>query len=318
MILSKALYRVAYFLGLTKLFAWLHRNQVVILCYHGVTRSNHKVSSDPWDLTLDVEFFEAQLKFLHQHYNVISLQSFLDAQRKKAPLSPYSVVLTFDDGPRNFYTLASPLLEKFSLPATVFVITDFIDEMSRQRNGSLAVKDWDPNDDHLYLSWAEIRDLRKKQPIDCGSHSCTHPRLNLLRPRDAEQELLDSINVIKRNTKQKRIPFSYPNGEASADLANLVKKSGYTCGLTTAEGNNHWASNPFLFRRAVIESGDDLARFAARVANLTSYWPAFRSRFRPFVKQVPAFGPGFLLGSNVPQAEKINPRDKVSELIQYK
>src|SRR4051812_36979662 len=116
MILSKAFYRVAYFLGITNFFAWLHRNQVVVLCYHGVTRCNHKVSSDPWDLTLDVDFFEAQLKFLHKNYNVISLQSFVDSQRKRKPLPPYSVVLTFDDGPRNFYTLASPLLEKYSLP----------------------------------------------------------------------------------------------------------------------------------------------------------------------------------------------------------
>src|SRR5436853_5652606 len=122
MILSKALYRVAYFLGLTKLFAWLHRNQVVILCYHGVTRSPHKVSSDPWDLTLDVRTFAAQLEFLHKHYNMISLHSFLSAKQKNAPLAPYSVMLTFDDGPRNFYTLAAPLLKKFSLPATVFVI----------------------------------------------------------------------------------------------------------------------------------------------------------------------------------------------------
>src|SRR5205809_1446369 len=126
MILSRALYRVAYFLGLTKLFAWLHRNQAVVLCYHGVTRSPHKVSSDPWDLTLDAQIFESQLDFLHKNYNVISLQSFLAAKRKNAPLPPYSVVLTFDDGPRNFYTLAAPLLKKFSLPATVFVITDFI------------------------------------------------------------------------------------------------------------------------------------------------------------------------------------------------
>src|SRR6266404_6825137 len=313
MILSKALYRVAYFLGLTKFFAWLHRNQVVILCYHGVTRSNHKVSSDPWDLTMDVRNFESQLKFLHKHYNVISLQSFLDAQRKRASVPPYSVVLTFDDGPRNFYTLASPLLEKFSLPATVFVITDFIDEMSRQRNGSLPIKEWGHDDDHLYLSWAEIRDLHAKQSIDFGSHSCTHPRLNLLAPQAAQRELRDSMSVIRRNTNQKRVAFSYPNGQASPQLARLVKKSGYTCGLTTAEGNNGISSDPFLFRRAVVESGDDITRFAARVANLTSYWPAFRSLCRPFIKHLVPALPDFGLGLATSPHEKLPPRrDKVS------
>ena len=72
------------------------------------------------------------------------------------------------------------------------------------------------------------------------------------------------MSVIRRNTTQKRVAFSYPNGQASTELARLVKKTGYTCGLTAAEGNNRISSDPFLFRRAVVESGDDLARFAAR------------------------------------------------------
>ena len=82
MSLSNAFYRVAYFLGLTSLLAWFQRNRVVVLCYHGVTKCDNKVSSDPWDLTIDVETFESQLEFLKKNYNVVSLETFSTPAKK--------------------------------------------------------------------------------------------------------------------------------------------------------------------------------------------------------------------------------------------
>ena len=66
----------------------------------------------------------ANLDFLQRNYTVISLREYLHARNEGRSLGNYSVVLTFDDGFRNFLTVAAPMLAERKLPATVFLITD--------------------------------------------------------------------------------------------------------------------------------------------------------------------------------------------------
>ena len=95
-------------LQITRLAAWWNRQRVVILCYHGVTERSKRHPSDRYGLHIRADRFEKQLDYLRRHYQVISLAEFVKACQNKAPLPDYSVVLTFDDGYRNFLTCALP------------------------------------------------------------------------------------------------------------------------------------------------------------------------------------------------------------------
>lgn len=74
------------------------------------------------------DYFEAQLRYLTRHYQVIPLGTLIEALASNTPVPERSVVLTFDDGFRDNYEIAFPLLQKFGVPATVFVVTDSLSD----------------------------------------------------------------------------------------------------------------------------------------------------------------------------------------------
>jgi len=69
--------------------------------------------------------FGQHLRYLTRHYTVLQLDEALERLRQ-GTLPPYALVITFDDGYRNFYDYAVPTLKRYNVPATIFIATDFI------------------------------------------------------------------------------------------------------------------------------------------------------------------------------------------------
>lgn len=279
------LFAFLYFTGLTKFIAWFTRHQVKILCYHNVTPRPELVSHLPWKLYIGCELFESHLDYLQKNYQVISLQDFLDAQRENRPLPPYSVVLTFDDGKRNFLTVTSPLLSSRSMPATTFIITDKTDKASDKESANNKFE-WSAEDNHSYLSWADVNVLIKEQIFQIGSHTSSHPRLLDISLEEAEEELRNSYNSIVENTGVKEIPLSYPHGQTSSSISKLAETIGYTCGLTNYDGGNNKDTSPYLLNRIIINSDDTLYLFAARIAGITGLIKQIRISFSPLIQKI--------------------------------
>ncbi len=94
--------------------------------YHGFCRNRESSLTD--NAHVLVHDFEEQLNYLVDQYNPISLSCFVDACQGKASLPPRSVVLTFDDGYASNHALAYPLLERYEVPATIYLATEFVIE----------------------------------------------------------------------------------------------------------------------------------------------------------------------------------------------
>lgn len=110
--------------GLFRLSSWLNRNLLTILMYHGISQPSDNVGLINFEgKHKNVDEFEKELKLLVKYCNPISLESAI--LNTRLPANP--VVLTFDDGYRNNYTYAYPLLKKYHVPATIFLTTGFID-----------------------------------------------------------------------------------------------------------------------------------------------------------------------------------------------
>ncbi len=262
--MKRLLFAVFYTLGITRFAAWLNRRQVRILCYHGVTQRSVRSAQDPFGLHVRQDRFESQLDHLRRHYRIISLQEYLTARRQGRPLPHYAIVLTFDDGFRNFFTTAAPLLIKWNMPATIFIITD------RTGDDQEAIpldREWSPSDDESHLSWAEVQALKKKSHFAFGSHTCSHPTLSSLPPNQVEEELHNSYSVITSRIRENGgIPLAYPKGAYSDSVIEQARSLGYICGLTTTAGRNDLKTEPFALRRILIGDDDHKAAFAARVA----------------------------------------------------
>lgn len=109
-------------LDITRRFRNTERNMAIILAYHRVTR----LDSDPQLLAVAPENFREHLAALKKHFSVVSLQVLHEQMLRKRVL-PGTVVITLDDGYEDNLLFACPLLEEYSIPATIFVSTGLVD-----------------------------------------------------------------------------------------------------------------------------------------------------------------------------------------------
>jgi peptidoglycan/xylan/chitin deacetylase (PgdA/CDA1 family) len=260
--MKRFFFALLYWTGLTRLFAWRTRRQVKILCYHSVTKIQEG-RAEPFKLHLPEALFRVHLTHLRRGFNVISLSEYVAARKAGQPLPDNAVIITFDDGFRNFYTVAAPALARFGFPSTVFVITGKTDATAPDGNH------WHADDDVKHLSWPETRALLSAYQVEIGSHTHTHPRLPLLTPAEARQEMSVSLAALRENLGAISPPLAYPHGQTSPQLKSLAAELGHSCALTSELGGNSGHTDLFALRRIVIASDDDLPTFAARVAGVT-------------------------------------------------
>ena len=101
-------------------------NELTILLYHGVTHIKSKGIENHSKKHIDIHEFKQQMKYLRDNCNVISIEDFLIARNNAEDLEPRSVIISFDDGFRNNYTNAAPILEEFSLPAVFYISSGIV------------------------------------------------------------------------------------------------------------------------------------------------------------------------------------------------
>lgn len=100
-------------------FRFLNRQKLLVLMYHRFSNSEELGKTS-------IKTFEAHLAYLTRHYKVISIVEAVRRLCDGKTLPPRSAVITIDDGYRDFHEVAFPVLERFALPATLYVVTDFV------------------------------------------------------------------------------------------------------------------------------------------------------------------------------------------------
>lgn len=118
--MKQQLLKTIYNFGGFTPFHNLNSRKVLILMYHRFSEKPHphKISADE---------FESHLTYLAKHNNVLSLDEIIEAKRNNLELPPNPTVITIDDGYTDAYDIAFPLLQKYKMHATLYVITDFLD-----------------------------------------------------------------------------------------------------------------------------------------------------------------------------------------------
>lgn len=111
--------------GALRLCSWMNRSIISILMYHGFSALSDNVGLTNFERKhLNIDDFEKQLKMFVKYCTPISLERLISNNE----LPPNPIVLTFDDGYKNNYKYAFPLLKKYDVPATIFITTGFIDQ----------------------------------------------------------------------------------------------------------------------------------------------------------------------------------------------
>jgi len=124
---SKILYHALISLGVVRVMRRLNRDKWAVLMYHNIVPDECPI--DAWTLVRE-SAFRKQMELLKQHYDVVPIGDLIHdtIDRSQALRKSYKpkAVITFDDGYRNNYTVALPILKEFNFPATVFVCSGFL------------------------------------------------------------------------------------------------------------------------------------------------------------------------------------------------
>jgi peptidoglycan/xylan/chitin deacetylase (PgdA/CDA1 family) len=119
---KRGMFEAAFRSGAVHAFRRRRRDSVAVLIYHDILPPNFPSQNPLFGMTVSTVEFEWQLGFLRNHYNPITFEQFAQWFLYGAPLPPYAVLITFDDGHKNNLEVAFPLLRKYEMPAVLFVV----------------------------------------------------------------------------------------------------------------------------------------------------------------------------------------------------
>jgi peptidoglycan/xylan/chitin deacetylase (PgdA/CDA1 family) len=221
--------------------------RVPILMYHRVGYNEPWTPAISRRLTVSPEAFARQLRWLKRHgYRTITQKELWDALMCGERLGRKPVMITLDDGYRNVFTEASPIIERLGMKATAYVITERISANSS------------------FLKWKQLPKLEQRG-VEIGSHTISHRALTTLSDEEALRELVVSRRVLERRLDH-RIPWlSYPIGYHDARIVRLARRAGYRLATTTIWGDRQSASRPLQLQRFRVLDSTGVSGIAAMV-----------------------------------------------------
>ena len=186
-------------------------DNAVILLYH------HVSASTPASTSVTSEVFEQHLQYLAKNHTVIPLEQAISRLESKQHLPDRAVVITFDDGYRNIYDNAHPLLLKYKMPYTVFISPQMIGKHKHQ------------------LSWQQALEM-EQAGARFANHSSHHRHLLERKPGETqsqwlagiEQDILAAEALLKEKLGYSLQYVAYPYGEYNAEIQSLVSRLGMT------------------------------------------------------------------------------------------
>jgi peptidoglycan/xylan/chitin deacetylase (PgdA/CDA1 family) len=231
---------------------------VPILMYHSISELPERTCHPYYETRTSPRVFEEHMKFLFENgYSAVDLSE-LPAVMGNGKGPSRSVVITFDDGYRDFLNHAFPILERYGLKATVFLVTGMMGTSSDMFGG----KD--------ILTWGEAGELRKRGVV-FGSHTVNHLKLKYLQLKAMEAEIADSKKEIESRLGEPvevfSCPYAFPEGKSDflEEYFGTLERCGYRAGVTTVIGRVRKRDNLLALKRLPVNEYDDAVLFKAKL-----------------------------------------------------
>ena len=224
---------VALFLFLTYKTMYKQNHVIPILEYHNLTTEPSSVT--PW--TISVNDFNDQMFYLSRNCHVVPLKTVLESIRQGKSIPEHTVAVTFDDGYKSNYLLAYPILEKYRIPATIFIIGKYIDN---DKVGGYPALTWSDLKTMVSSGLVDIEshtyDLHHKIPDNKGNwEPAVLARIATDKGTETQEEydqriesdLVQSRQVIKEKLGIDPDILCWPNGAYDNHTNTLAKKAGF-------------------------------------------------------------------------------------------
>jgi len=213
---------------------------LVVLVYHRVG------ARTPMSVDLPRAQFENQLAWLAENAEVVTLDDGLRwVEQGSVTDRGTRVAITFDDGTVDFVEEALPGLERYRIPATLYLATDFVE------HGRPFPHDGVP------ISWSALRDAVDSGWVTVGSHTNTHALLDRLEEPKVAGELDVSVELIGERLGVQARHFAYPKAVAGSPYADrLVRERFASAALAGGRSNRPGATDAHALARTPVQRAD--------------------------------------------------------------
>jgi peptidoglycan/xylan/chitin deacetylase (PgdA/CDA1 family) len=192
------------------------KRRSAILAYHGVERM--APSDDPELLCIDPDRFEVHMRLIAEAgYEFVTVREFVE----RSPAAGL-IAISFDDGLANLRSVALPILQRYGIPATVYVTTGLIGEPYPWMPESSGVRVMDAAD------IAALADAG----IEIGAHTVRHRDLSRCSYEEALAEMTESRETLERLTKREVATFAYPYARFSDLAERAARDAGFVAAVS--------------------------------------------------------------------------------------
>jgi peptidoglycan/xylan/chitin deacetylase (PgdA/CDA1 family) len=227
-------------------------DRAVVLMYHSISEWDHYATVTPAN-------FERHMAYLAaKKIPVISLSELARRHGRGEPLGG-AVAVTFDDGYRDNYTAAYPILRRFGFPATVFVESGLIG----QDSGGVP-----------HLSADEMKQM--SDLVECGAHTKSHAKLTALSPEEAYAEAEGSKQAVEAALGKPCTLFAYPFGNYNQSILSMVRALGFEAAVTVKEGTVGPDSKSFELPRVSIDSSTTFTQFKGKLSTAVDWYETIK------------------------------------------
>ncbi len=204
-----------------------------IMMYHHIDDKDRRLS-------VSVANFDAQIKYLLDNgYKFIKLGEAFKTFASSTTSTPYdkTLVLTFDDGYRDFYTNAYPILKKYNVPASLYVINQ---DIGKRGN----------------VTWKMIKQLHAEGLVEIGAHTMNHLHLDKLKPEQAYFQMAKSKELLEVSLQDKVDTIVYPFGGFNDSVKQQAKQIGFIGAASVYFGQSPSGQDLYSWRRVMVNNTD--------------------------------------------------------------
>jgi peptidoglycan/xylan/chitin deacetylase (PgdA/CDA1 family) len=226
----------------------------------------HKIDDPPADARLRGPYtpparFAKQMAFLKkQGVEFYTVSEMVGYFREHGSFQPNGLAITFDDGWKDNFEKAFPILRRHGIKATIFLVSSCIGEVSDK-----AVAEGE--NARAHLSRDEVVEM-SEHGIEFGSHSVNHKLLHQLPINEVKFEVEESKQQIESLVGKACQAFSYPAGFFSEEIQQVVKQAGYQVAFSTIYGPANSLDLFALNRVEILRRDRFLFQFARKVRPL--------------------------------------------------
>lgn len=233
--------------------------EMPVIMYHRVIKDESEKGVHGTYVT--VEQFEEQMKYLKKKgYETVTFKDLLNNRYKQRfDKDKKWIMLTFDDGYKDNYENAFPILKKYQFKGIIYVLD------------GIEYNKWDvdnpgnPEKRFTLMNQDELLEMQN-YGIEFGGHTSTHPRLAELSTEQVKSEIINSKSNIEKIIGKELLSFAYPYGSLNEEVKRIPQEAGYKFAVATDSGSIVVSDDLFEIRRIGIFPTNNLFNFKRKVS----------------------------------------------------